>query len=277
MPRSARSCSAISVTNQGFRPTPPRSDLGCPAGGMAGSGRHSFIQTTPGSTRLKPTKKRWISGSERTCNWSRCLAVDAGHAAYDVTGVIFRGAGGATADGQEPPDHLVAVLGDDRMRVCFIRDEIQELAHTNASGWPDQASREVAGSAGPRPARADRRAPLRPARRGRAAPDHGPDHRVVVDIDHARVRSDLLGHLVHVGLGGKTAAKVDELPDTCFLSEKADRPADERPVIADDSRHVRRGRDKLLGRLAVDGEVVLAAEQVIVNPGDIRPRGINAT
>ena len=208
----------------------------------------------------------------------RCLTVDAGHAADHVIGVVVSGAGGAMADGQVAAScDVVAVLGDDPVRVFLIRDEMQDVrAHHRY-----------------------RLRQIKQAEKFRALQDHGrlaqvgvhhgdllaldeqrltmgPDHRVVVDVDHPRVRSDPLGHLVHVGLSGKTAAKVDELPDACFLSEKADRPADERPVIPHYPRHVRQGQDKLLGRLAVNGEIVLAAEQVIVDPGDVRPRCINA-
>jgi hypothetical protein len=84
-------------------------------------------------------------------------------------------------------------------------------------------------------------------------------------------RRDPLGHLVHVGLGREAAAEVEELPYAAFGSHVMHHPADEGPVIPDDSRHVRRHRLKLLRRLPVDGEIVLAAEQVIVNPGHIRP------
>jgi hypothetical protein len=37
--------------------------------------------------------------------------------------------------------------------------------------------------------------------------------------------------------------------------------ADEGPVITDDSRHVRRHREKLIRRLPVDREIILAAER----------------
>src|SRR5205823_6778802 len=67
------------------------------------------------------------------------------------------------------------------------------------------------------------------------------------------------------------AAEVEELPYAALGSHVMHHPADEGPVIADDSRHVRRHCLKLLRRLSVDGEIVLAAEQVIVNPGHIRP------
>jgi hypothetical protein len=79
-----------------------------------------------------------------------------------------------------------------------------------------------------------------------------------------------------VWVGRQAPAEVDELPDACLVGEVADDAADEGPVIPDDSCHIRHRRDKLLRRLPVDGEIVLAAEQVIINPGDIRPGDINA-
>jgi hypothetical protein len=82
---------------------------------------------------------------------------------------------------------------------------------------------------------------------------------------------------VHVRLGGQAAAEVDELPDARLVRQVTDDPADERPVVTDDSRHVRRYLEQPLGRLPVDGEIVLAAEQVVVNPGDIRPGRVDIT
>lgn len=43
----------------------------------------------------------------------------------------------------------------------------------------------------------------------------------------------------------------------------------------DDPRHVRRGLDEPPGRLAPGRGIILAAEEVIVDPGDIRPARID--
>ena len=87
-----------------------------------------------------------------------------------------------------------------------------------------------------------------------------PDHRIDVDVDHTGVRRDPLGHLVHVGLGREAAAEVEELPDAALAGQVTHHPADERPVVPDDSRYVRRHLQKPLRRLPVDGEIIFAAE-----------------
>jgi hypothetical protein len=104
----------------------------------------------------------------------------------------------------------------------------------------------------------------------------GGHHRVVIDIDHAHVGSHPLGQLVHVGRGGQAAAEVQELPDALVPGQVPHRPAEERPVVARDRRHVRDHGDKPLGRLPVGGEVVLTAEQVVVDPGHVRRPRIDA-
>jgi hypothetical protein len=102
------------------------------------------------------------------------------------------------------------------------------------------------------------------------------DHGIDVDVDHARVRRDLLCHLVDVEPGGQAPAQVEELPDARLASEVADRPADEHPVVPDDPRYVRRGYHQLLRRRPVGGEIVLAAQQVVVDPGHVRLGRIDA-
>ena len=104
----------------------------------------------------------------------------------------------------------------------------------------------------------------------------GAGHRVVVDVHHLRVRRDRLRHLVHAVLGGQAGTEVEELADARLAGQEADHAADERPVVADGSRDVGQGGEQLLRGVAVGGEVVLAAEDVVVDPGDVRRRRINA-
>src|SRR6266516_4432414 len=75
---------------------------------------------------------------------------------------------------------------------------------------------------------------------------------------------------------GQAGAEVEELPDARLAGQEADHAADERPVVADGSRDVGQGRKQLPCGLPVGGEVVLAAQDVVVDPGDVRRRRINA-
>ena len=104
----------------------------------------------------------------------------------------------------------------------------------------------------------------------------GRHHGIVVYVDHAYPRHDPLGQLVHVGLGRKAAAEVEKLPDSALGGEIPDHPAEKRPVVARYCPDVRNRVQELPGRIPVGAEIVFPAEQVIINPGDIRRAGINA-
>ena len=100
------------------------------------------------------------------------------------------------------------------------------------------------------------------------------DQRVVVHVDDAGLRGDLLGDLVDVGAGGDPGADVEELADP-LLGEEADCPHQKRPVGAGGVAHLRGGCQHALGRRPVGGEVVLAAEQVVVGAGGMRDAGVD--
>ena len=97
------------------------------------------------------------------------------------------------------------------------------------------------------------------------------DHGIVVDIDHPRLLRHPLGQFVHVGLGRQAAAEVQELPDTAPGGQVTHHPAEKRPIVARYRRDVGNRVDEPPGRLPVGGKIVFSAEQVIVNPGDVRP------
>ncbi len=102
------------------------------------------------------------------------------------------------------------------------------------------------------------------------------DDLVVVDIDDPGAGGDLLGHLMDVPLGGQAGADVDELPDAGLVGQEAHGAAEEAAVLP---RHVGGGgldRDDLFGEVAVDLEVVLAVEPVVVDPGHVRRVRIEA-
>ena len=101
------------------------------------------------------------------------------------------------------------------------------------------------------------------------------DHdRIVVHVHHPRGRDDVARDLVHAGRRGQTAAQVEELGDT-LLGEEANGAAEESAVRQGEPSRVEPRFRQLLGRGAVGGEIVLAEEQVVVDPGDARPGDID--
>jgi hypothetical protein len=94
-------------------------------------------------------------------------------------------------------------------------------------------------------------------------------HRVAVHVHHARFRSDKLRDLVHVLVGGQPRAEVKELRDA-FAGQELHGPLEEVTVLPREPRELRdRGR-QALGGFPVRREVVLAAEPVVVHPGNVR-------
>src|SRR6202012_881228 len=94
--------------------------------------------------------------------------------------------------------------------------------------------------------------------------------RVVVDVHDPGRRSDALGHLVHVAGGGQAAADVEELGDARLSRQVPDGPAEERPVLP--GRDVRGGRapQDLCRGLTVRREVVVSADEKVVDPRGMR-------
>ncbi|GAA2857045.1 hypothetical protein HD593_009839 [Nonomuraea rubra] len=112
-------------------------------------------------------------------------------------------------------------------------------------------------------------------RLAQVAPDHGrlalagqqrpgvhEHHRITIDVDHPGPGSQL----VHVAARGQARADVEELADA-GPGEEPHRPAEER--AAGPGRRAQLGShlEDLLRRRTVGGEVVLAAEKVVVEPG----------
>ena len=96
------------------------------------------------------------------------------------------------------------------------------------------------------------------------------DDRIVIHVDNPGLRGDRLGDLVGVARGGNAGADVEELPDSRLAGEVADGAPEKRPVGAGGEARVRVDLEHCLGGDAVGGEVVLAAEQVVVHPGLVR-------
>lgn len=99
------------------------------------------------------------------------------------------------------------------------------------------------------------------------------DRRVVIDVDDPGVGGVPQCHLVHVLLGRQPGADVEELPDP-GLGQGAHGPDQEGPVAERGPLDVRARLpaelDDLLGGDPVGLVVVLAAQVVVVHPGDAR-------
>src|SRR5580704_2357151 len=95
------------------------------------------------------------------------------------------------------------------------------------------------------------------------------DDRVVVHVRDPHIRVDAPSDVVGVHRGGQARADIDELPDPA-TGYVADGPPEEPPVLPGHLRGGRVNGQHLLGQLAVDGEVILAAEPVVPDAGDVR-------
>ena len=102
----------------------------------------------------------------------------------------------------------------------------------------------------------------------------GEDHRVIVRVHDPGLRSDPLRHLVHVVGGRQPGPDVEELPHSGFPGQVLHGPAEERAVLPRGDPQVGRSLEHLLREGTVGGEVALPAEQVVVDPGRVRPRRV---
>jgi hypothetical protein len=101
------------------------------------------------------------------------------------------------------------------------------------------------------------------------------DDRVDIGIDHPGSGIGLLGDLVHVPLGRDARTDVEELADAGGGQEPHG-PAEERAVGAGDRPDVGIDRGERPAQVLVGQEVVAAAQPVVVDPGDVRPFGVDA-
>ena len=103
------------------------------------------------------------------------------------------------------------------------------------------------------------------------------DHqRVVVAVDDPGVPAGGLGDLVDVALGGQAGADVQELPDPRVAGQVPHRPAQEPAVGPGGHRGIRHRRQQFPRSRPVGGEIILPAQQVVVNPRDIRDADIES-
>lgn len=101
---------------------------------------------------------------------------------------------------------------------------------------------------------------------GRGVQQH---HRVVVDVDDAALRRLALGDLVGVVRGRDAGTEVEELRDAGLTGQVLHRPGQELAVGPHRLGQLRVGLQRQLARLPVGGEVILAAEPVVVDPGRV--------
>src|SRR4029453_14106595 len=84
------------------------------------------------------------------------------------------------------------------------------------------------------------------------------------------------GTLMDVVLGRQRGADVQDLPDADLTDQELHDPPEERPVRADSVAGFRRELERLLYHRTVGRKVVLTAKQVVVGPGWMCNRGVDA-
>ena len=82
---------------------------------------------------------------------------------------------------------------------------------------------------------------------------------VVVHVNHVGRRRGRLRYLMHVARGRQAGPDVEELPDTRLGRQVPDRASEERAVLAGRDADGGVGRQDLVRRFAVGGEVILPA------------------
>ncbi len=99
---------------------------------------------------------------------------------------------------------------------------------------------------------------------------------VVVNVNHPgwRLRRGAQRDLVNVVRGRQAGPDVEQLANTGLADEIADNPAENGLLRLHADLDAGKPGDDLIADRAVGGEVILPAEQVIVDPCDIGPRRV---
>ena len=188
--------------------------------------------------------------------------------AVDVRGDLGQGqeaAGRARAD----------ELGDDAVGVVGVRDQVQDRHQHDRHrlGEVERLRRPVQDRAGVAQVGVE---VVGGAFRGAGEQRAGVRQHdgVVVHVDHPALGGDGLGDLVAVGRGRDAGPDVEELPDPRLGGQVADRAGHEGTVGAHRVDQVRIGLQRRVAGRPVHRVVVLAAEPVIVDPGDVRHAGV---
>jgi hypothetical protein len=168
--------------------------------------------------------------------------------------------------------------GDDAVRVCLVRDEVQDRCQHERYRTGEVEGVQQAGTgedlAGVTQVSADAGGgALRGAgEQGTRVREHDG---VVADVDHPGRRGDRLGDLVHVRAGGNAGADAQELLDPRVPGQEGNRAAHKPPVLDHRGPHGRERGGDGVPRLPVSGEIVLAAKPVVIAPGGMRHRRID--
>jgi hypothetical protein len=167
-------------------------------------------------------------------------------------------------------------VGQDPVRVVFVRDQVHDGDQQDRyrPAEVERLSRRAQDLGGVPQVRVD----VVDGARLRAGKQHAgvlQDHRVVVHVGDASVRRDGLRDLVRVVRRGDAGADIEELGDPGVGGEEAHGAGEERPVGAHRLDDARVGGHDRVARCTVGGEVVFAAEPVIMHPGAVRHAGVN--
>jgi hypothetical protein len=104
----------------------------------------------------------------------------------------------------------------------------------------------------------------------------GEDERVVVGVNDAASGCDRLGYLMGVTRARQPSADVKELSDARLAGQVAHRSREKLPVLpGGDACRWQSLQSDFRGR-AIDREVVLAAEKIIVHSRRMRPRDVDS-
>jgi hypothetical protein len=95
-------------------------------------------------------------------------------------------------------------------------------------------------------------------------------HGVVVQVHDAGRRVDPLGDLVDVVRGGQARADIKQLRDADLADQVAHHPAEHGALRLHAGLNLRERGDDLVAERAVGGEIVLTAEQIVVDPRHVR-------
>ena len=261
----------------GLRATAASSGVGRSLAVASPSGRQSGTATSPGSTQLETGEEgghaRAVAERRRVAGVHALVepAADGGE-----VGAVDR------LDGHVR-DHDVAPgrQGVDETRHAPLR--VVRVGHDVQDSDQQQADRPAQVQSRRRPGRARRRDGAgRPARRRRRPrgcrrEGHGHGRARSASLSTYTTRAvgrELLGQLVGVGRIGDARADVEELAEPDLAGQEPHRPPEEGAVGAGIGagavEPARVGGEGVCGDLAVDGEMVRAAQQVVVDAGRVR-------
>jgi hypothetical protein len=111
---------------------------------------------------------------------------------------------------------------------------------------------------------------------GQERPGMEQDDGIVIDVDNARVRRCRKHDLVRIVGGRDACADVEKLPDPGLGGQESGRPGEERAVGPDRLDDSRVGGDNGVAGRPVGGEIVLAAEPVVMHARTMRDARIDA-